>query len=628
MFKNDLHPAIEIKYDSISLNAQIKGINVMDSIWSQIYLLFDAGSDNIEIISHRCIQLPWYEFRRILHSFAKYIKHQKLKVYYDEQSKKLIYNHSQDIFSLTHALDGKNLKTYTVEDLASKLSLKRSLTDAQLRDLSKLISLKHGANFSVPGAGKTTTLLSIYSILKNEGAVNKLLVIAPRNAFISWETEIQACFDEPVPKVVRLTGGKEIISNILIEDPEIALITYHQLPYVVEDVIAYLKRNSIHLVLDESHRIKRGMPSVHYSFVIKLADLAYRRDILTGTPLPQSTSDLSSQFEFLWPGSNVLETESTISDEQQKIDYVNRSIKPLFVRTTKGELGLKPPKIKTTKIKLGPVQSELYGLLRSEAARVLSGMGKEDIIAFRKLGRHVMRLLQVTSNPMLITSNTFNDDIETFKIIPGTRKWELLTEFSKYEMPAKIEYVLKRVRELSNEGKKVVIWSAFVQNIELLEKSLSDLGAVSIYGGIDTGDENDIETREGRIRRFHEDVNCKVLVANPAACGEGISLHKVCHYAIYLDRTFNAAHYLQSMDRIHRLGLSHNVTTEVEILLADDTIDDVVESRLTDKIRTMGKVLDDHDLRTLAYDSEDVIEDIVGGIDKEDISEIKNHLME
>ena len=45
-----------------------------------------------------------------------------------------------------------------------------------------------------------------------------------------------------------------------------------------------------------------------------------------------------------------------------------------------------------------------------------------------------------------------------------------------------------------------------------------------------------------------------VLVANYASCAEGISLHHVCHNAIYIDRSFQADQYLQSIDRICRLG--------------------------------------------------------------------------
>jgi hypothetical protein len=45
---------------------------------------------------------------------------------------------------------------------------------------------------------------------------------------------------------------------------------------------------------------------------------------------------------------------------------------------------------------------------------------------------------------------------------------------------------------------KVLIWSTFVENVEHIANSLQDLGAVYIHGGVDAGDENDDETREGK----------------------------------------------------------------------------------------------------------------------------------
>jgi SNF2 family DNA or RNA helicase len=115
------------------------------------------------------------------------------------------------------------------------------------------------------------------------------------------------------------------------------------------------------------------------------------------------------------------------------------------------------------------------------------------------------------------------------------------------------------------------------------------------------------------------------MIANPQAGGEGISLHRVCHYAIYLDRNFNAAHYLQSLDRIHRLGLNRSVETYVEILVAKDTIDEVLIKRLNLKTRLMGKVLDDPELAKLAYDPEDLSDQDLA-LDAGDIKSLEKHI--
>src|SRR5947209_10444734 len=98
------------------------------------------------------------------------------------------------------------------------------------------------------------------------------------------------------------------------------------------------------------------------------------------------------------------------------------------------------------------------------------------------------------------------------------------------------------------------------------------------------------------IKSFHDDKGIRVMVANPAAASEGISLHAVCQNAIYVDRTFNAAHYLQSEDRIHRLGLRKDQVPRVDILECRGTIDEIVRARLGIKVDRMGRVLEDPSL--------------------------------
>ena len=97
-----------------------------------------------------------------------------------------------------------------------------------------------------------------------------------------------------------------------------------------------------------------------------------------------------------------------------------------------------------------------------------------------------------------------------------------------------------------------------------------------------------------------------LLLANPAATAEGISLHEVCHDAIYVDRTFNAGQYLQSIDRIHRLGLAPGISTNVTFLLCDGTVDETVDARVRLKAERLAQMLNDPDLVTMALpDDED-----------------------
>jgi SNF2 family DNA or RNA helicase len=183
---------------------------------------------------------------------------------------------------------------------------------------------------------------------------------------------------------------------------------------------------------------------------------------------------------------------------------------------------------------------------------------------------------------------------------------------------------------LASSGKKVLIWSSFVRNVEVIAMRLRDLGAVFIHGGVDAGDEDDDDTREGKIRLFHDEDRVRVMVANPAAAGEGVSLHKVCHHALYVDRTFNAAHYLQSEDRIHRLGLGKDEKTFIEILESEGTIDEVVRLRLNVKVDRMARALDDASLQIdpIPYDPPSIEdpEEFNVGLDLEDAQALAAHL--
>ena len=128
---------------------------------------------------------------------------------------------------------------------------------------------------------------------------------------------------------------------------------------------------------------------------------------------------------------------------------------------------------------------------------------------------------------------------------------------------------------------------------------------------------------------FKHDPSCQVLITNPQTLGEGISLHHVCHDAVYLDRTYNAGHYLQSLDRIHRLGLDPKQKTNVFILQTKHTIDQVINFRLDTKISRMAEMLDDPGLvedTTSTHEPDDPIYDV--GLEAEDLSHLYEHLTE
>ncbi|RJR50712.1 MAG: DEAD/DEAH box helicase [Desulfobacteraceae bacterium] len=605
--------------------------NLPEGVWAQISSLLMAHGG----LPHgNGIALSPLFLRLAADSLGQLIEQHDLDTSYDPAIRALLQVHFEEVQARASA--EQNRDGFIAAEVERRIGATgrfiRALTRNQLRDIGRLLKLAHGANFSVPGAGKTASLLACYEAHRSARIIDRLLVVAPKSAFLAWEEEIAACYPEAStrPIVLRLGGGMAKALETLAQDPEVALITYQFLPNILSAVKDWAGRHQTHVVLDESHRVKSGSSGVYAFAALQLSSVAHRRDVLSGTPLPNSPEDLRAQIEFLWPGQRILpEQKLTGVDSKELLGQIQLSVSPLYVRTTKFELELPPLQAIPIAVELGPLQRELYELLRSEAKRATAGLNPSDMRLLRKLGAHTMTLLEAACNPMLLAAD---DGLELLhsdvtESMPG-RVWDLMREIARKEKPTKI---LKAIELTENElaqgsERKVLIWTSFIQNVLLLERLLHKYKPVTLYGAISTGSDEDADTREGRIKIFHTDPECRVMIANPAACGEGISLHRACHYAIYVDRTFNAAHYLQSIDRIHRLGLGKDVHTKADILEARWTIDSRVAKRLKVKIDSMSIILNDPGLAALAYDPLDIVEDFPAGIQPEDVEDIIEHL--
>ncbi|RUC23053.1 DEAD/DEAH box helicase [Pseudomonas aeruginosa] len=522
----------------------------------------------------------------------------------DTLASELLRQSARNTASYKNAIAGEKLDEQELMEKLQAAKFGRTLKKHQIRNVCTLASLPAGATFSVPGAGKTTEALATFTYRRQPG--DRLLIIAPKNAFAAWDEQLQECFPDTNDVFVRLRGSN--ISRALHEDPPFMLISYQQMALSRDLIIPHVARHRVHVFLDESHRIKAGPLRKTAQAVLSLSQFPVGKLVMSGTPMPQSRDDLLPQFSFLYP-----EIPATV-------DNVVERMRPIYVRTNKGELGLPPVTHLRKSLPMSPLQLELYRFMKSEVARqateYLSDRGRQ---AFRLLGRSVMRLLMFVSHPALLSR-----EIDFAK--PG-----LLAAVLAEGKGPKMNYVLHRARELARQGNKVLIWSSFRHNVEYIADSLQDLGAVYIHGGVDAGDEDDDGTREGKIKRFHDDENVRVMVANPAAASEGVSLHTVCHHALYLDRTFNAAQFLQSMDRIHRLGLPPRQATTIEVVECSGSIDETVQWRLKTKIDAMAAALNDTTLQIdpIPMDPEMTDDDedwSGGGMDAEDVQALLRDL--
>lgn len=490
----------------------------------------------------------------------------------------------------------------------------------QRRDCAALVAMRHGANFSVPGAGKTAVTYAVHAHEAASGRVGKLLVVAPLSAFSAWEDE--AVTLEPAPTVVRWRGGQ------VRADTDVVLVNYQRLASSLPIIGAWMREHRVHLVADEAHRAKRGVQGEWGRALMSLAPLAVRRDVLTGTPAPNHPRDLAALLEVIWPGgaaSGALPAAALRADPPDTaMDDVNRAIRPFYVRTTKAELRLPRVTIIPEPVDMGPLQRDIYAAMLHRYAGMLD-LDRRDAAAFALMGEVAVYLLQAASSPRLLAAAA--DPARAYRypslaIPPGSSLARMVEEYADHEVPAKIAAACRIVHRNVSLNGKTLVWSNFPDNLLDLEQQLAALSPALIYGAIVSDDEAEpgVRTRERELRRFREDPDCKVLLANPAALAEGVSLHMVCNDAVYVDRTFNAGQYLQSLDRIHRLGLHRDTETRIHIVTARGTIDDRVQHRVELKTRRLSRMLADPSLVRMALpDDEDFGSLIDDGGDLEEI---------
>lgn len=463
----------------------------------------------------------------------------------------------------------------------------------------------------MPGAGKTTVAYAVYEAERHLGRVEQMLVVAPLSAFDAWQTEVVECF-RPESRPVVATFADTMPAGV-----EVLLVNYHRLASNLETLQKWVRSRKTLVLMDEAHRMKAGRAGQHGSAALDLAFSAARRDILSGTPSPQSTNDFVALYDYLWPGQarRILPGDALgARPSNDAFDRVYQRTAPLFVRTTKEELDIPDAKITPVVVPLSGLQREIYKALKDRYSGSLS-MTMHDRAEMARMGNIVMYLLEAASNPQLLALGSRDIPGEfahpPLPVEPGTHLWGLIAGYVRFETPPKFTRLAELVKnnvEHPGGPRKTLVWSNFVSNLEALKLWLSDYQPAMVHGGVPsvTSQPNAVLTREMELTRFRTDPNCQVLLANPAAMSEGVSLHKVCHDAIYFDRTFNAGQYLQSLDRIHRLGLEPGQDTRVLLMMTADTVDEVVDQRLGEKIQRMAKELNDKKLvATSLPDDED-----------------------
>ena len=462
------------------------------------------------------------------------------------------------------------------------LGVIRTLTATQRRDTARMIALAGGANFSVPGAGKTTMTYVCWAALRERNTIQRAIVVAPLSAHEAWATEINDIFAPGFRPTVAVKPD--------IPHGDIVVVNYEQLesPARFEMLRDWAAVTNTLVIFDEAHRAKAGRSGIRGQAAIALAEAASHRCVLTGTPRPNGAADLVNIMDLAYPGRGAALIQSPTD------------LPAAYCRVTKQELGLPELHRTTQRVPLSAAHDRVYDAMVDQAARAVV---TDPTIAddLERAGRIAMLLLQASTDPtaaldingrLHMTDDRGADlDLET-----------LIRELPASFVPTKFVRTAQIVDKHRAEGTKVLVWACFKSHVRRLADLLEPNQPAVVHGGV--------QDRDAQISRFRNDPACTVLIATPHTLSEGISLHRTTTHQVHVDRTYNAGMFLQSLDRTHRLGLPADAHCTTTYLVAErpdgsGTVDQLVARRLETKVAAMGAVLNDPALNDLALPDDD-----------------------
>lgn len=445
---------------------------------------------------------------------------------------------------------------------------------------------EHHALLMEQGTGKSKVLVDTAAWLFNKGAINAVLVVAPKSVCRVWSSDqLPGHLPETVertrivvwnsaPKKAEQEELRQLFQpdplclKVLVMNVEALSLGTRQNPgkgYVFAE--AFLRSHRALMAVDESTTIKS--PDANRSKqVIRLGRLAAYRRILTGTPVTQSPLDIYTQYEFLAPDllgcGNYFAFRNRYAvlkrrvingrsfDEVvgfQRLEELQGLVARHGYRKLKAECLDLPAKVYQTRyVALGKEQERIYRELRDNAVAELSAA---SVVTAPLVLTKFLRLRQVLAG-----------------VVPQDDGGAVLLPCPRWD----------EVVALADETEgKVIIWSSFIAPIQVMLKTLNERGhqAAAFYGGVP------VEQRQEIVNRFqdHNDP-LRFFIGQVRTGGLGLTL-TAASTVVYYDHDWSLEARQQSEDRAHRIGQRKSVT--YVDLVAEGTLDEVILGALRGK---------------------------------------------
>lgn len=412
------------------------------------------------------------------------------------------------------------------------------------------------ADWSDCGIGKSLIALTKFVTLYEVGAAHKLLIVCPLSVMTSWKQEV---LNHTQLKITALTGTLEQRINKLQNGDHVYLITYDSIAGKHGKMDMYMALLEVFsgnnmIICDEASMIK-SIKANRTKALIALCDTIKFSMFLSGTFMPQDLQDVFTIYRAMDGGETF--GENIYSARHQYMVNMNPpgsfpkwelnpKMKPLFlsklyeraIRVRKEDCVELPSKVFEKKyVWMTPQQNEHYNKMRTELKTELDN----KVITSANI------LTKMTKMQQIVGGFLYDKEGNPHHI--GSKKYDTLLEI---------------IRNDVREDEKVVIYARFKEELLTIHRTLQENGYKGelLYGGLTADKRTEV------IKSFREDSKVKALIAQIATGGYGLTVVEANHI-VYFSMTFSLIDYLQSQDRIHRIGQTKTCIYHF-LLTADD----------------------------------------------------------
>jgi SNF2 family DNA or RNA helicase len=434
------------------------------------------------------------------------------------------------------------------------------LFDYQIDAASRLAEAPHGQLVVLsPGLGKTAV-----AIVAADASVpdDQIVVVAPASLLRTWEREIR-------------TWGRNVADagsvSIMHGKPDFDAVREARWLLVSWDT--FVRHTDWFLgtwplwILDESV-LAKSRRSHRFKKLDKMRKSVKRVWLLSGSPTTRHSDDLWAQLHLIWPraftsywrfAERYCVVEETpwarvVSGTRRDRDAVKDNADLMIVVNQEDVLDLPEYLFEAIDVDLTPRQAKAYKeMLEQFITELDSGL---YLTAESRIAQ-LLRLQQITS------------------------WWE--------GQSAKHDAVVDLISGGAYEP-PFLFWTHWRDGGDALAARLADLGTrvTHVNGGMSPAD------KDSQIEAYRRGTS-DALVLSIGVGKFGMTLTNT-KTVFYMDKTFNADDYFQSLRRVRRIGLTHRPV--IVTLRAPGTVDELVERNLEGKVESIARVTS-ADLREL-----------------------------